>query len=45
VINRDVEEPRWKRVETAGVRDRKPHAMRHTFATEVLDATEDDLYA
>jgi hypothetical protein len=35
----------WKRVETAGVRDRKPHAMRRTFATEVLDATEGDLSA
>jgi integrase/recombinase XerC len=36
----------WKRVETAaGVQHRKPHAMRHTFATDVLDATEGDLYA
>ena len=36
----------WKRVErTAGVPHRKPHAMRHTFATDVLDATEGDLYA
>jgi len=31
----------WKRVESeAGVRHRKPHMMRHTFATDVLDATE-----
>ena len=29
----------------AGVRHRKPHMMRHTFATDVLDATEGDLYA
>jgi integrase/recombinase XerC len=30
----------WKRVEaTAGVRHRKPHMTRHTFATDVLDAT------
>jgi integrase/recombinase XerC len=36
----------WKQVETAaGVQHRKPHAMRHTFATDVLDATEGDLYA
>lgn len=36
----------WKRVEAAaGVRHRKPHATRHTFATDVLDATEGDLYA
>ena len=36
----------WKRVEAAaGVQHRKPHAMRHTFATDVLDATEGDLYA
>jgi integrase len=36
----------WKRVEaTAGVRHRKPHMTRHTFATDVLDATEGDLYA
>ena len=30
---------------TAGVRHRKPHMTRHTFATDVLDATEGDLYA
>ena len=36
----------WKRVESeAGVRHRKPHMMRHTFATDVLDATEGNLYA
>jgi integrase/recombinase XerC len=36
----------WRRVEAAaGVRHRKPHMMRHTFATDVLDATEGDLYA
>ena len=36
----------WKRIErAAGVPHRKPHAMRHTFATDVLDATEGDLYA
>ena len=36
----------WVRVETAaGVRHRKPHMTRHTFATDVLDATEGDLYA
>ena len=36
----------WRRVETAaGVRHRKPHMTRHTFATDVLDATEGDLYA
>jgi integrase/recombinase XerC len=36
----------WKRVESAaGVAHRKPHAVRHTFATDVLDATEGDLYA
>ena len=36
----------WKRVEAAaGVRHRKPHMTRHTFATDVLDATEGDLYA
>jgi site-specific recombinase XerC len=29
----------------AGVRHRKPHMTRHTFATDVLDATEGDLYA
>ena len=37
---------RLLRVETeAGVRHRKPHMMRHTFATDVLDATEGNLYA
>ena len=36
----------WRRVETeAGVRHRKPHMTRHTFATDVLDATEGNLYA
>jgi site-specific recombinase XerD len=36
----------WKRVEAAaGIRHRKPHMMRHTFATDVLDATDGDLYA
>ena len=36
----------WKKVESeAGVRHRKPHMMRHTFATDVLDATEGNLYA
>jgi site-specific recombinase XerC len=36
----------WKRVEaTAGVKHRKPHMTRHTFATDVLDETEGDLYA
>jgi len=36
----------WTRVETeAGVRHRKPHMMRHTFATDTLDATEGNLYA
>ena len=36
----------WRRVEdSAGVRHRKPHMTRHTFATDVLDATEGDLYA
>lgn len=36
----------WRRVEnTAGVRHRKPHMTRHTFATDVLDATDGDLYA
>ena len=36
----------WKRVESeAGVRHRKPHMMRHTFATDVLDATEGSLDA
>ena len=36
----------WRRVEeTAGVRHRKPHMTRHTFATDVLDATAGDLYA
>lgn len=36
----------WGRVEkAAGVRHRKPHMTRHTFATDVLDATEGDLYA
>ena len=36
----------WRRVErAAGVRHRKPHMTRHTFATDVLDATEGDLYA
>ena len=29
----------------AGVRHRKPHMTSHTFATDVLDATEGDLYA
>jgi integrase len=34
----------WRRVEaTAGVRHRKPHMTRHTFATDVPDATEGDL--
>ena len=31
--------------EAAGVRHRKPHMMRHTFATDVLEATEGNLYA
>ena len=36
----------WCGVEnTAGVRHRKPHMTRHMFATDVLDATEGDLYA
>ena len=36
----------WRRVEnTAGVRHRKPHMTRHSFATDVLDATKGDLYA
>lgn len=36
----------WRRVETtAGVEHRKPHMTRHTFATDVLDATDGDLYA
>lgn len=36
----------WRRVEqTAGVKHRKPHMTRHTFATDVLDATDGDLYA
>ena len=36
----------WCRVEdVAGVRHRKAHMTRHTFATDVLDATEGDLYA
>ena len=36
----------WRRVEaTAGVRHRKPPMTRHTFATDVLDATEGDLCA
>jgi integrase/recombinase XerC len=36
----------WRRaVAAAGVRYRKPHMTRHTFATDVLDATEGDLYA
>ena len=36
----------WKRVENeAGLRHRKPHMMRHTFATDLLDATEGNLYA
>ena len=30
---------------TAGVRHRKPRMTRHTFATDVLDATEGDRYA
>lgn len=36
----------WRRLERlAGVRHRKPHMTRHTFATDVLDATSGDLYA
>jgi integrase/recombinase XerC len=36
----------WCRVEAAaGVRHRRPHMTRHTFATDLLDATEGDLYA
>jgi integrase/recombinase XerC len=36
----------WRRVEkAAGVRHRKPHMTRHTFSTDVRDATEGDLYA
>jgi integrase/recombinase XerD len=36
----------WARLERiAGVRHRRPHMVRHTFATDVLDATEGDLYA
>lgn len=36
----------WHRMErAAGVRHRKPHMTRHTFATDVLDATEGDIYA
>jgi site-specific recombinase XerD len=36
----------WRSVEeAAGVRHRKPHMTRHTFATDVLDATKGDLYA
>jgi site-specific recombinase XerD len=36
----------WTRVvRAAGVRYRKPHMTRHTFATDVLDATEGDIYA
>ena len=36
----------WRRVENeAGVRHRKPHMTRHTYATDVLDATEGNLYA
>lgn len=36
----------WRRLEVlAGVRHRRPHMARHTFATDVLDATEGDLYA
>lgn len=36
----------WRRVETtAGVAHKKPHMTRHTFATDVLDATDGDLYA
>ena len=36
----------WVRVENAaGVRHRKPHMTRHTFGTDVLDATGGDVYA
>jgi len=36
----------WKRVEeAAGVDHKKPHMTRHTFATDVLDATDGDIYA
>ena len=36
----------WRRLERlAGVRHRKPHMTRHTFGTDVLDATDGDLYA
>jgi integrase/recombinase XerD len=36
----------WCRVEdAAGVKHRRPHMTRHTFATDLLDATEGDLYA
>ena len=35
----------WRRLEKlAGVRHRRPHMVRHTFATDMLDATEGDLY-
>lgn len=36
----------WRRVEAAaGVKHKKPHMTRHTFATDVLDATDGDIYA
>jgi integrase/recombinase XerC len=36
----------WKRIiDEAGIKYRKPHMTRHTYATDVLDATEGDLYA
>ena len=36
----------WVRIEkAAGVRHRKPHMTRHTYATDVLDATEGNIYA